>query len=183
MEPQNAGQIDLHNDTVVNVAALLRDQLGSTRSYQFGIDRFALDEDLIGVELSGFLRLTRLTDAILASVVGNVTVGLECQRCLEQFTFPVSIKFDEQFRIAYDVRRGTAIESGVEGFDERLEISENHELDFSEPMRQEIIVALPMRPVCGPKCPGPPPFTDGDEDETDNQFSALATLLGPNDDK
>ncbi len=94
----------------------------------------------------------------------------------------MSITFEEQFRIAYDVRRGTAIESEIEGIDERLEISENHELDFGEPMRQEIIVALPMRPVCGPDCPGPPEFNEsGDDDELSGQFSALASLLGPND--
>ena len=74
------------------------------------------------------------------------------------------------------MRRGTTIESENEGIDERPEISENHELDFSEPMRQEIIVALPMRPVCGPDCPGPPDFADGDEEEGSGQFSALASL-------
>ena len=34
-------------------------------------------------------------------------------------------------------------------------IDENHELDLREPLRQEILVALPMRPDCGPDCPGP----------------------------
>lgn len=181
MDPQRTGQVDLDNDTVVNVAALLREQTGATRSYRFHVDRFRLDEDLDAVGLAGILRLTRLSDAILASVTGETSVELECQRCLEQFALPVQISFDEQFRIAYDVRRGTAIESEIEGVDERPEVSENHELDFSEPMRQEIIVALPMRPVCGPECPGPPDFADGEDPEGSGQFSALASLLGPND--
>jgi uncharacterized protein len=183
MDPQFAGQVDLNNDSVVNVAALLREQTGATRSYRFLIDRFPLDEDLDAVGLAGNLRLTRLSDAILASVGGKTGVELECQRCLEQFLLPVSFDFEEQFRIAYDVRRGTAIESEIEGIDERPEITENHELDFSEPMRQEIIVALPMRPVCGPDCPGPPHFTDGDEEEGSGQFSVLASLLGQTDEE
>ena len=183
MDPQFAGQVDLDNDSVVNVAALLREQTGATRSYRFQIDRFRLDDDLDAVGLAGVLRLTRLSDAILASVSGTASVELECQRCLERFSLPVSISFEEQFRIAYDVRRGTAIESETEGIDERPEITENHELDFSEPMRQEIIVALPMRPVCGPDCPGPPKFTDGDEEEGSGQFSALASLLGQSDEE
>jgi uncharacterized protein len=183
MDPQVTGQADLNNDSVVNVAALLREQTGSTRLYRFEIDRFRLDDDLDAVDLSGTVRLTRLTDAILVSVNAETSVELECQRCLEQFSLPVPIAFDEQFRIAYDVRRGTAIEGEAEVGDERPEISENHELDFSEPMRQEIIVALPMRPVCGPQCPGPPVFTAGDEEEASGQFSALASLLGPSDDE
>ena len=183
MDPQFAGQVDLNNDTIVNVAALLREQTGAHRSYRFQIDRFPLDDDLSAVGLTGILQLTRVSDAILASVSGTSSVVLECQRCLEEFSLPVSITFEEQFRIAYDVRRGTAIESEIEGIDERPEITENHELDFSEPMRQEIIVALPMRPVCGPDCPGPPNFADGDEEDGSGQFSALATLLGQSDEE
>jgi uncharacterized protein len=180
MDPQSTGQVDLSNDTAVNVAALLREQTGATRSYRFEIDRLPLDLDLEAVGLSGDLRLTRLTDAILVSITANASVELECQRCLRQFSLPVPIAFDEQFRIAYDVRHGMAIESEVEGIDERPEISENHELDFREPLRQEVIVSLPMRPVCGPDCPGPPPFVEEDEDES-GQFSALASLLGQTD--
>jgi uncharacterized protein len=145
MDPQLTGQADLSNDTVVNVAALLREQTGATRLYRFTVDHLRLDDDLDAVGLSGSVRLTRLSDAILVSVNGESSVELECQRCLEQFSLPVSFAFTEQFRIAYDVRRGTAIEGEIEAEDERPEISENHELDFSEPMRQEIIVALPMR--------------------------------------
>jgi uncharacterized protein len=121
--------------------------------------------------------LTRVSDALLAAVEGKTSIELECQRCLNQFALPVAFRFDEQFRIAYDVRRGTEIASEIEGIDERPEINENHELDFGEPMRQELILALPMRPVCGPDCPGPPAYVDGDDDEVNESFAALAALL------
>lgn len=183
MDPQHTGQADLSNDTVVNVAALLREQTGATRSYRFQIDRLRLDDDLDAADLLGSVRLTRLSDAILVSVNGETSVELECQRCLEQFSLPISFAFTEQFRIAYDVRRGTAIEGEIEVGDERPEITENHELDFREPMRQEIIVALPMRPVCGPQCPGPPDFSETGQDEDSGQFSALASLLEPGDEE
>ena len=91
---------------------------------------------------------------------------------------------DSRWNIAYDLRSGTAIDSELEDMDERPEITENHELDFSEPVRQEIILAFPMRPVCGPDCPGPPAFAnDDDDDGLDGQFAALASLLGPSDDQ
>jgi uncharacterized protein len=176
MDPHKTGQVLLQNDTVINVAALLREPIGATRKYDFAIDRFNLDENLDAVDLTGTVRLTRVSDALLVRVAGSTQVTLECQRCLNEFQLPVEIAFDEQFRIAYDVRRGVEIESEVEGIDERPEISENHELDFSEPMRQEIILALPMRPDCGPDCPGPPSFADDDSDMND-QFSVLAALL------
>ena len=52
---------------------------------------------------------------MLVLVSGMASVELECQRCLEQILLPVSFKFEEQFRIANHVRRGTAIESETEG--------------------------------------------------------------------
>lgn len=183
MEPEQAGQVNLDNDTVINVAALLREQMGATRSYRFWIDRFSLDEDLEANEVAGLVRLTRLSDAILVTVNGRTQVKLECQRCLETFEESIKVDFSDEFRIAYDVKRGTMVKSEVEGPDERLEISENHELDFSEPMRQEIIIALPMIPVCGENCPGPPAFEDDESDAPSGQFATLASLLGSSDEK
>jgi uncharacterized protein len=179
MNPESTGQASLHNDTVINVAALLREQTGSSRSYGFTMDQFSLDEDLSAVGLAGFVRLTRLADAILVAVQSSSEVELECQRCLERYLQQVDVNFSEEFRIAYDVRRGTAIDSEIEGVDERLEVSENHELDFSEPLRQELIVALPMRPDCGEACPGPPQFDDEEDEGPQGQFAALASLLDP----
>lgn len=177
MDPQSAGQRTLRNDSVINVAALLQEPIGSTRSYHFVLETFPLDDDLFARDVTGVLRLTRVSDALLAAFEGNTSVELECQRCLNQFALPIAFDFDEQFRIAYDVRRGTEIESEIEGVDERPELNENHELDFAESLRQEIILALPMRPVCGPECPGPPEFASGDDEEINDSFAALAALL------
>jgi uncharacterized protein len=182
MDPQKAGQMRLSNDTVINVAAILREQTGAARSFKFTIDRFHLDDDLDAINLTGTVRLTRVNDALLGSFAGESSVELECQRCLNEFALPVSFDFEEQFRIAFDVRRGSELEPDADNdFDERPVISENHELDFSDPMRQEIILALPMRPTCGADCPGPPTFASGEDDDVNDKFSALAALLESDD--
>jgi uncharacterized protein len=169
--------MDLHNETVINVAALLHDPLGSSRTFPLLLEQFALDDDLVARNFTGAVRLTRLTDEILASVKGQGTVQLECQRCLEPFDQPVSVRFSEEFRIAYDVRTGTDLGAGSSE-EEVFEISAAHELDFGEPLRQEILIELPMRPSCGEQCPGPPAIASDDEgDEVDERFAALAALL------
>ena len=61
--------------------------------------------------------------------------------------------------------------------DDRFSIDENHELDFSEPLRQEILVSLPMRPACGDDCPGPDVLEAGDDEAVDDRLAALAILL------
>ena len=168
----------LENDTAVNVATLLREEIGASRRFPITLDRFALDDDLVARDVTGELRLTRLPDAIMARVDASGVVALECQRCLETYDQPVEITFDEEFRVAYDVRNGKEIAAETEE-DERFTISENHEVDIREPLRQEFIVGLPMRPTCGPDCQGPPAILDDDEDDglIDNRFAGLAGLL------
>ena len=175
----------LENDTAVNVATLLREEIGASRRFPITLDRIALDDDLVARDVTGELRLTRLPDAILARVDASAVVALECQRCLDQYDQAVDIRFDEEFRVAYDVRNGSEIKPEADD-DERFTISEKHEVDIREPLRQEFIVGLPMRPTCGPDCQGPPAIQDDDEDQVgpvDNRFAALAGLLDERDDR
>ena len=105
----------------------------------------------------------------------TATVELTCLRCLEQYAQPTKTRFQEEFRVAYDVRSGAAVRSSDD--DERFAISDAHELDIREALRQELIVSLPMRPDCGAQCPGPPVIANDGDDETDNRFAALGALL------
>lgn len=167
--------MDLYNETAVNVASLLQEPIGASRSYTFHLDRLDLDADLGATDVNGEMRLTRLSDEILANVDAAATVDLTCLRCLEQYAQPTRARFQEEFRVAYDVRSGAEVRSSND--DERFAISDAHELDIGEPLRQELIVSLPMRPDCGERCPGPPVVVDDDENNEDMRFAALAALL------
>jgi uncharacterized protein len=173
--------MDLYNETAVNVATLLQEPVGASRTYSFHLDRLDLDADLIASDVNGEMRLTRLTDEILANVQATASVELTCLRCLEPYDQPTKTRFQEEFRVAYDVRSGAEVRSSDD--DERFTINDAHELDIKEPLRQELIVSLPMRPDCGAACPGPAVIADDDEGETDNRFAALGALLnGTNED-
>ncbi len=172
--------MDFYNETAVNVATLLQEPVGSSRTYPLHLDRLELDSDMIASDVDGTVRLTRLSDEILANVEATATVGLICLRCLEQYEQPTKTRFQEEFRVAYDVRSGIAVRGSAD--DERFSITDAHELDIREPLRQELIVSLPMRPDCGTACPGPPSVANDGEDEIDNRFAALGSLLnGSND--
>jgi uncharacterized protein len=105
-----------------------------------------------------------------------------CARCLREYDQPFEVDFDEEYRQTVDVRTG--VDLGGEPADDELvsRIDENHELDLREPLRQEILVALPMRPDCGPDCPGPDVLEVGGDDSAsdeavDERLAALASLL------
>ena len=182
MATDNGQQRELRNDTAVNVVGLLKGQTGAIRSYRLLLDTFPADDETIARDIHGDVRLTRLRDAIIASVSAAGVVPMICARCLREYDQPFEVDFDEEYRQTVDVRTG--FELGGEPVDEELvsRIDENHELDLREPLRQEILVALPMRPNCGSECPGPDLLEVGGEDGSstdpvDERLAALANLL------
>ena len=168
MATDGGQQRELRNDTAVNVVGLLKGQTGATRSYRLLLDTFEADGETIARDIVGDVRLTRLRDAIIASVSAAGVVPMICARCLREYDQPFEVEFDEEYRQTVDVRTG--FDLGGEPIDEELvsRIDENHELDLREPLRQEILVALPMRPDCGSDCPGPDVLEVGGEDGASN---------------
>jgi uncharacterized protein len=183
MATDGGQQRELRNDTAVNVVGLLKGQTGATRSYRLLLDTFEADGETIARDIVGDVRLTRLRDAVIARVSAAGVAPMICARCLREYDQPFEIEFDEEYRQTVDVHTG--FDLGGEPVDDELvsRIDENHELDLREPLRQEILVELPMRPDCGAECPGPDLLEvggddDAGDDRVDERLAALASLLG-----
>lgn len=179
MATEAGQQRELRNDTVVNVAGLLKGQTGAARTYRLLLDAFDVDDEMTARDIDGELRLTRLGEGILATVEAAGVLPMSCARCLREYDQPFAVAFDEEYQQMVDLRTGVDLDEGGSGQDAISLIDENHELDLREPLRQEILVALPMRPDCGAECPGPDALeVGGDEDEVfDERLAALASLL------
>jgi uncharacterized protein len=179
MSTEAGQQRELRNDTAVNVVGLLKGQTGAARTYHLRLDVFDIDDETAARDIDGELRLTRLGEGILASVEATGVVPMACARCLREYDQPFTVAFDEEYRQTVDVRTGTDLDAAAAGEEAFSRIDENHELDLREPLRQEILVALPMRPDCGDACPGPDVLeVGGDEgDGIDERLAGLASLL------
>ena len=168
--------MNLDNETIINVVALLKEPVGASREYPLHLDGFQVDEESLAKDVEGTVKLTRLADEIIANITVKGTVDLECVRCLRVYAQPFSTRFSAEFRPTVDVRTGIHL-AEESNEDERFTIDANHELDFSEVLRQEIVVALPMRAICGPDCPGPELDRLDTTGFGDDRFAALAQLL------
>src|ERR671912_2628513 len=126
MATDSGQQRELRNDTAVNVVGLLKSQTGDTRSYHLRLDTFEADEETIARDIVGDVRLTRLRDAIIASVSATGVVPLTCARCLREYDQRFEVDFDEEYRQTVDVRTG--FDLGGEPVDDELvsRIDENH---------------------------------------------------------
>jgi len=175
---QNPG-IELRNETGINVTGLLREPIGATRTYPLDLDALPLDEAARAEDVRGEIRLTRLRDAVMAAVRMRGGVALECARCLREYPQGFETAFTEEYRQTVDLRTGIGIarDPMLDEVDEVSTIDENHELDLAEVLRQEILVALPMRPDCGEACPGPDTLEAGEASPGDERFAALSRLL------
>jgi uncharacterized protein len=182
-------EFHLRNESGLNVATLLQEDVGSTRTVDIDLDSFPLDDDLVARNVDARVRLTRLRHHILADGELRAEIELECVRCLTEFDYQAETAFSEQFRQLHDVRSGADLSDNRELEGDETEdttdedafvIDEHHELDLAEALRQNLVLAIPMTPVCGDDCPGPPIVDRGDDDETEQsggRFGALASLL------
>ncbi len=187
----------METDQIFNVAQLLKETVGTHRDYDFAAPSLELSVGVAGRNLRGHVRLTRLNKSILT--VGRAAlddVPLQCGRCLDSYSSPLAISFEDRYRLKVDLASG-----GKVGFDEEaangeeeadaLWIDQNHLLDLSELLRQVFLLALPLMPVCRPDCPGLP-VPDGvrlnlglagaeqAEAAQDNRLAVLAKLLNGN---
>jgi uncharacterized protein len=173
-----AASVEHLTDTSINVVDFLKsDAMGRTRRYTLDVPALDLDRDLTARDVHAEFRLARVGAGLLAEGIVRANVDLECVRTLDIFSQPVSAEFTEQFRPTVDIVTGRAIiyEDDPEDEPEIFSISDNHEVDLREPLRQVILVELPMQPVK----PGTEPviLDETTPDEETNPFAVLGTLL------
>src|SRR5438093_13598527 len=118
----------------------MKENVGAARCYAIDLDWFTLDHDLMAKDVHTDLRLTRLSQGILAGGSVTGTALVECVRCLEIYEQPFASDFDQEYRPTIDVRSGVAV-TQPDPEDEMGSIDESHELDFAEPIRQVAILA------------------------------------------
>jgi uncharacterized protein len=134
----------------INIAQLLKSSIGTERVYQ--IDEFIEINDS-NVKVKGDIKLIRTDRGILASARIEAEVGIECSRCLEVFHYPVKLKFEEEYFPTIDVVSGLPVETPEEQ-DGGFTIDRNHVIDLDDAIREYVILATPMKPLCKDDCSG-----------------------------
>ena len=129
----------------INVAQQLKQPVGVTRHYQI-----SETTDTAGYQIRGEVELLRTDRGILVSGTLETTTRFMCSRCLEAFKYPLTLKIEEEYLPTVEVISGTPL-SVPEG---SFTINENHEIDLDETVRQYILLATPMKPLCRPDCKG-----------------------------
>jgi uncharacterized protein len=93
-------------------------------------------------------------DAQKVRLVGRLktTIEVACSRCLEPFAIPVDAAFDLLFLPASD-NTGEA-ESEIDDEDVGVSFYRDNVIDLGEVIREQLYLALPMKPLCQEDCQG-----------------------------
>jgi uncharacterized protein len=143
---------------VFNVAQLLRETDGSTRSYDVEAPELTLskDDNQFARNIKGHVRFTKIPHEILVQGPFQADVNMVCVRCLEDFTNLIEIEVEDEYKPSIDIATGLPHRDDEE-FDEdddKLLIDPNHMLNLGEALRQQFLVSLPMHPLHSEDCPG-----------------------------
>jgi uncharacterized protein len=133
----------------INVSQMLKAPVGTTLSVEI-TDRLAMmdNESKVGGEVT----LIRTNRGILARGRLNTGVEASCCRCLSLFNCAADFSFEEEYFPSTDILSGARLDLPEEP--ESFTIDEQHMLDLTEAIRQYALMALPMKPLCRPDCPG-----------------------------
>ena len=104
---------------------------------------------------------------------------LLCSRCLTMVPWTVSEEFEFELR-----RPESELPEELELDDDDLDVTftTSDELDVAELAVEQVLLALPMRIVCGASCPGQEASHGDDTEEVDPRWAPLQALkLGEHD--
>jgi uncharacterized protein len=139
-------------------------QLSLLLSEPLGVDLLAIKP---GERIEVELRITSVDEGVLATGEITAVATGECGRCLDPITWPIDEAFTELFY--YETAASRAAEKGKKGAksiskreekkDIDLEADEltfmiGDEIDLELPIRDAVILNLPVNPLCSDECPG-----------------------------
>lgn len=136
----------------INIAQLLKQDIGSNRSYKIDDIVSFIEEEIPECHVQGEVELIRTDKGILVKGVIGGKSSLICSRCLILFDYQLNFKLEEEFFPSKDVTTGVSL--SVPEDSTIFIIDEHHILDLSEAVRQYTLLAMPMKPLCRPDCAG-----------------------------
>jgi len=101
------------------------------------------------------IKLLNIGKGILLSGTIGTVVRLSCCRCLEEFDLTVNLEIEEE----YSFKQSQAPKKGKKEIELKekdfvFPIESDNTIDLGEAIRQNILTALPIKPLCSDLCKG-----------------------------
>ena len=134
-------------------------QAGSAKAQQLTVPapddmRLELARVPVGADMQLDVRFEAVTEGVL--VTGSATAPLagECARCLAPLATTVAVSFTELYRYTRDRHDQRDRSDENTGQDDEELYLDGDLLDLEPVLRDAVVLALPMSPLCREDCPG-----------------------------
>lgn len=142
---------------IVDLESIGRDEpTGTVLAFAETVDS---GTDLVFDRVQGEIRLTRTSEIVWVSGRVAAMVTLACGRCLRSFAHRLEGRFHEGFRI----QNGGAGREQTGG--DLIVTLDGSALDVTDVVRQHLLMALPITPLCRRDCQGLCPVCGADRNE------------------
>lgn len=152
------------------------------------LDREALAGIFFDREPAGDAFLEKVGRDVLIRAHVSAVLRLECSRCLERMAFPLDLEFFHLVR-PYDRRVESVKELELRAEDLECGFYENDVFEFNRIVEEQIVLSLPMKPLCRDDCRGLCPRCGANRNEGEcgcssgeraSPFEKLKSLMFPN---
>lgn len=152
---------------------MLKENVGYSRQMDFEAPLLEVADDLDVVNFRGGVRLTRTAQGVYVHGRFTGQQTAECVRCLE----PINQRLTTEIKQLYEYPPTSKAE---------FVVTDTGHLDLAPVLREDLLLAMPMRPLCKPDCKGLCPncgqdwnkgVCDCDRDDINPQMVVLKKLL------
>ncbi|TMC74160.1 MAG: DUF177 domain-containing protein [Chloroflexi bacterium] len=141
----------------INVAPLLKQPVGAQTDYQLTESPIDPHGENAGLTEAGATSIdaeivaTHTNPGAYLEGDAHATIAEQCSRCLRSIETPVESHFAEQYYSTIDVESGDPKESPPPDV---KRIGSDFKIDLTPLLREELILATPLAPLCRPDCKG-----------------------------
>ena len=142
---------------IVNVAPLLKQPVGAQADYRVAespIDPHGENSGLLeagAVSIDADILATHTNPGAYLEGEADAKLEATCSRCLVPIEAPVHTEFAEQYYARFGVVAGEPL--GEAPTDAKT-IGSDFKIDLTPLLREELILAAPLAPLCRPDCKG-----------------------------
>jgi uncharacterized protein len=146
-------------------------------------DDISSDAVKISSPVKSVLRLDKVEDDIMARGVLNGDVELQCSRCLKNFPLHISSQVNVVYHPAKEIAKSE--QRQLKGDELDTAFYTGDVIETNDLLREQLILNIPMKPLCSPDCKGFCPLCGADLNisgcdckakETDSRFEVLKKL-------
>lgn len=98
------------------------------------------------------LRVNKHEKSVLLDGNAETTISLVCSRCLKRFLYPLNVNFKEEY--VQMPEAGTGIEHELTSEELDVNFYSNDEINIDDFIREQLVLSLPVKPLCSPDCQG-----------------------------